>query len=984
MCRTGKRAMKKSLAGLSATAMALSMALTMFAAPASAEESQNQDVALDIENIEIDGTRATTYSEYYDMYADKVKPLTTVKIDATSYISNEGAELETHATYQGKNNVIVWKNNKGTVTFEFEIQEAGNYNMAIVYLPITGTNITNDFGIQIDGETPFDGASRISLGRVWENEYPIKQDSKGNDVRPPQVEKEMWIDTPLNDEDGLFNDPYYFYLTEGKHTLTIDMKQGNIAFSELRFYNEEDPESYAEVSADYDLDKETSDEYKNYLERIEGEDAVYKSDTTLYPTYDRASYKMSPAHPTKMRYNSIGQNNWTQSGQWIEWEFEVPEDGYYKIGMKVRQNVLRGLYSNRRLTIDGEIPFAEAGQVQFKYSNKWYYQVLGGDEPQLVYLTKGKHTLRMEAIPGEIGETMRSLDEVVYQLNDYYRRILMITGPKPDSFNDYYIDQQIPSLLDDFQKIVDTLYQEKENVERIAGSQGGSDAVALEKTAILLRNCINKPDIIPSQLANLKSTITSLSTWMLDGRKQPLEVDYIEIASVDQEFPSVKEGFFQKMSFGFQAFLGSFFEDYSSLSDSSQEALNVWVSLGRDQAQVVKDLTDSIFTPDTGIPVNINLVQGSILEATMAGKGPDVGLFIGGDLPVNLAARETLVNLKQFPDYEEVRKRFAEEADVYYSYDGGTYALPVSQNFPMLFYRTDVLSELGIDKVPSTWDEFIDIIPTIQRKYLTAGLILPGMVPNQPANITAITESGHTFATLLLQRGMNYFNEDLTATIFDTKEAVDCFEMWTKFYTNYSFEQQYDAFSRFRTGEIPILISSYTFYTNLLVNAPEIKGMWSFAPVPGTVQEDGTVSHATNSAGTGAVIFNKVQQKENGLENAWEFIKWFTSTEIQQEYGRTIEGLMGPLGRFDAANMEALERLSWSESDLELLKAQRAQLKEIPVIPASYSVTRNVNNAFRTVVNNNENPRETLIWYNRDINEEITRKYEEIGIALGK
>jgi hypothetical protein len=53
---------------------------------------------------------------------------------------------------------------------------------------------------------------------------------------------------------------------------------------------------------------------------------------------------------------------------------------------------------------------------------------------------------------------------------------------------------------------------------------------------------------------------------------------------------------------------------------------------------------------------------------------------------------------------------------------------------------------------------------------------------------------------------------------------------------------------------------------------------------------------------------------------------------------------------------------------------------EIPIIPASYGVTRNIMNAFRSVVNDSENARDTLFWYNKDINEEITRKRADLGI----
>ncbi|MDE5564310.1 MAG: hypothetical protein K2I93_04080 [Oscillospiraceae bacterium] len=131
-----------------------------------------------------------------------------------------------------------------------------------------------------------------------------------------------------------------------------------------------------------------------------------------------------------------------------------------------------------------------------------------------------------------------------------------------------------------------------------------------------------------------------------------------------------------------------------------------------------------------------------------------------------------------------------------------------------------------------------------------------------------------------------------------------------------------------------------------------------------------------NSTSSGAVIFNKCKD----VEGAWNFIKWFTSTEVQVEYGTQIEGLLGQLGRYTTANTEALQQLSWSKDEQQVLLQAQSELEEIPVIPASYAVTRNIMNAFRETVNNYENPRDTLLWYNRDIEEEITRKRENLGL----
>jgi ABC-type glycerol-3-phosphate transport system substrate-binding protein len=672
-------------------------------------------------------------------------------------------------------------------------------------------------------------------------------------------------------------------------------------------------------------------------------------------------------------YNTIGDASWSQALQTLTWEINVENDGWYKLGIKGRQQEMRGFYSNRRIYIDGEVPCEEFNQVKFYYSTDWSVVTPQNEDGEdvYVYLSAGTHELTMEVIPGEIGESMRQLDDVVLKVNTYYRKILMITSSNPDKYTDYYVHTKIPDLIDTFEEISQQLKDIQSNIESLSNSQG-SEASTLEQMTVILDKCIEKPRQIPNYLSQIKDNITAISSWMRDYREQPLEVDYIELASSDQDFTSTKSNIFKSMNFSFKSFLGSFSSDYNVLTDtSSEETMTVWVGLGRDQAQVVKELVESEFMQENpDIPVAVNLVQGTLVEATLAGKGPDISLFASNELPVNLAVRGLLTDLSQFDDYDEVASRFQENATVPYQYEGKTYALPLQQYFPMMFYRKDVLSELGFTHAPETWDELIEMLPAFQRSYMSVGLITPTV------NVSASTEAGHTFATLMLQKGISYYNDDLTASNFDDVEAVQAFEQWTDLYTKYGFEQTYDAFNRFRTGEYPIVIQNYTFFNQLTVASPEISGLWDMTSVPGTLQEDGTISHATNSGGTCAIVFNKVSSEEN----AWKFLKWFTSDDVQVEYSTSIEGLMGQMGRFDTANLNALESLSWSSSELNKLQSQQAELQEIPIIPASYAVTRNVMNAFRETVNNAENPRDTLMWYNRDINAEITRKRENLGL----
>lgn len=925
-----------------------------------------------------DSIRQTSYTNYVKKYTNAARPDQTVEVLGKDYDPASVTDAQiTVTTVDGENDVMQWANQEGSVSWTVNIPETGVYNIKMIYEALESNTNDVEFSLLIDGESPYATASRITLSKRWINESEIKQDSRQNDIRPGQISTPCWQETPLEDIDGLFNEPLEFYMEAGEHTITFESEKAEFAVKSFTFYQYEAPAAYTAPS-DSDLTQAQGQKIT-----LEGETAAYKSSRTLYPTADKSSYLTSSANgssPTKTRYNTIGSGSWTQSTQTVTWEFNVDKAGYYKIGIRGRQDQMRGMYSNRRLYVNGEVPCLEANQIKFYYDTDWSITTPkseNGDDLYF-YLQAGTNTISLEAVSGEIGEIMGDLDELVYNINSYYRQIRQITGPDPDEYNNYMIDTAIPSIVPDFKEYAQTLRDKKAEIEKLSGS-GGTEAETLEKMAIVLDKCIKKPDLIPEMMSQIKDNITSVSSFVNQYREQPLEVDMIEVATSDQDFTSCDKSFFGSLGFGFKGFIGSFFEDYNALSDEDESAMECWVMLGRDNAEALQQLISSEYNPTAKTKINLKLVQGGIVEATFAGKGPDLALFMGGDFPIQLAARGVLTDLTTFSDFDEVKSRFADDATVLYQYNGGTYGLPCDQTFPMLFYRSDILSEYGIDPATdlNTWDGLLNCLPTLQRNYLEVGLILPVMTSTGgTTQVSAITEPGNTFAMLLLQQGLNYYNEEQTKTTFDTQEAVNAFDTWTKFYTTYSFQQTYDAFTRFRTGDMPVVIQNYTFYNQLSVAAPEIKGCWGFQPVPGTVQEDGTINHAANSNGSGAIIFTKAADQEG----AWDFIKWFTSTDAQVKYGNNIESILGTMGRYATANEEALQQLSWTTSEVNLLLDQLNSQVEIPIIPASYGVTRNVMNAFRAVVNDYDNARDTLFWYNKDINDEITRKLEDLGL----
>lgn len=970
--------------------MAVSLVQVQLTPGASAESADDTSVAADAESLSIVSNK-NAYRKYIARYPDAAKPMEEVVVDVTDFKQSDDINVKLE-TFEGEDNCVAWVDCEGTLTWQFNVKTAGLYNLELFYHPITATNTTIETELKIDGEYPFDEVKLVELDRYWQNETAISFDARGkNQKRPPQVEYNTWVTYPIKDKDGLINTPYFFYLSEGEHEISLTGVKTNFYLKGMRFFNSEELPSYAEIAPSEAQINDTPALGEDGG-HIEAENTFYTTSSTLYPTYDRTDYSVSPSHPVNKRYNTVGADTWDQAAQAIAWQVEVPDDGYYKIQLRCRQSTMRGFFSNRRVYINGEVLCKELDDVKIKYDPNWQTVDLTDADGNLIYvpLKKGVNEIMLEAVPGDIGAVMERLDDLIFELNYYYRRILMITGPNPDEFNDYFLEDQIEGLFDFFERAIDTLYAEKAGIEALTGE--GSEASTLQTMAVIIQMAVDEPEDLPQMLSSIKDQISAVSAWMRDYRDQPLEIDYIEVKSVHDKFRDSSTNFFAAFAFGFQAFIGSFFEDYTSVSDSAgaEKILNVWVSLGRDQATVVNELVSSEYNPYSDTKVNISLVQGAVLEATLAGKGPEVALFIGGDFPVVCASRGLLVNLKEQPGYDSVVTRFTKDVTTLYEFNGGVYGLPLTENFPMMFYRTDVLEELGYKEPPETWDELINMLPDIQRKYLEVGLILPSNISSQ------VFDAGNTFVLLMLQTGQDFYNFDQASgqyisTTFDTEAAVSAFTKWTDFYTIYDFDQTYDAFTRFRTGEMPILLQNYAFYNQLSVAAPEIKGLWSFTHVPGSyvydengskvLNEDGTakINYTANSGSAGAVIFNSC--KDVGA--AWNFIDWFTTADVQAEYGKTIEAIMGPMGRYDTANIEALQKLNWSTSEYEKISDQMSNLKEVPIIPASYAVTRNVYNAFRAVVNNQKNPRYQLSSYNRDINSEIVRKLSDLGYYQG-
>ena len=906
------------------------------------------------------------YTDYLKNYEKLATPAGDISVDVLTAEAGEGISVVPEGLRTENNSTAVW---------HVDVPEEGLYQLQIKYKTVESRGVDMERILRINGQVPFSGADQLIFSRLWRDSAAPRQDNQGNDIRPSQEEVFDWQTVSCHDSLGYITDPYFFHFDKGDNVISLEAISEPMIIGEMTLVVPKQLISYAEYSKQFE--GKTDNAPKDFETMTQGESAVLRSSPSLYPRYDRSSPGTDPYSVSAIRLNYIGGDPWRTAGQWIQWEFEVPADGFYNITVKGRQNYARGCISGRAFTLDGETPFSEAQIIEFSYENNWNYLTLSDQDkkPFRFWLTAGKHTVRLEATLGSMGEVLSDMEERITHLNSIYRKFLVLTSANPDIYRDYKLASVYPDEVAALGVESKALYRLVDRMVEVTG-QKNDKAATMQTLAMQLEDFEDDPDKITQLFTNFKDNITALGTAMQQLSEIKLDVDKI-IVTADGKVPAKEgEGFFARMLHEFRSLYSSYVVNYDALGDvyEGADALNVWIVTGRDQSTILKTMVDDTFTPNYNIPVNVKLVDpGALLNAVVAGNGPDVVLSTDTWNPVNYALRHAIEDLRQFDDIDEVLSQFYESSYAAVKFEGGIYALPETQMCNVLFYRKDILDELGLE-VPNTWDEFIAMLPTIQGANLSVGIPYP--------DITAPNLA--TYYAMLYQQGGAIYNEDGTKTVITSEAGVKAFEMYTSLYNDYGLPVVFDFLSRFRSGEMVMGIFDYTIFNTLMVSAPEIRGLWDIAVLPGTYRTDENGKEYLDRHGhsQGACCMMIATDNEKIKQEAWTFMKWWVSTDAQVRFGREMESLLGSSARYATANIAGIEQLPWSETQLSVIREQMKWAVGYREVAGGYYTNRHITNAIRKIINEHTDRRETLNDYARTINEEITKKRLEFGLPV--
>ncbi|HEY8435902.1 MAG TPA: extracellular solute-binding protein [Haloplasmataceae bacterium] len=868
-------------------------------------------------------------------------------------------ELTTDEVCEYPYPVYDW-NEKNEVTFVVSVNHTADYFIGIDYRSLNETIVNNTISVTVNGSS--EGFENLPLESFWVNENnEVRFDQYYNQLLPRQTIVPIWNHVKLRDPLRLYTEPLSFPLQKGKNTITIRKTNGDFYLGNIYLSLKEDLPTYQEY-----LKQHPGDVTTHQWIPIEAEHAALKNDIAIRYEYTK-SPDVSP-YDSELNYINVVGSYFKEPGQKLVYAFMVEQDGYYAITLKYKNNAKNNVQVFRSIYIDGDIPFQELLHYPFPYTKKWVNMTLGNhDEPFLFYFEKGLHTLSIEVDTSLVGPAYETINEIVYEINELALELNKITGGVVDKHREWQLDQYLPeakdkldhwitaleTIIDELSVINSNPNRSNELINRIKNAH--SKLVELRQNYNKLPNKMN----LLSQGSN--SASLTLSKVVNELIAAPLWLDAVYIHSPNVSLPKPKANPFIKFLAGLQRI-----RVMTKSEKKDENTLEIWVNRSRFYIDLLQQMTDQYFTPKTGISVKFSVMpnEQKLIMANAAGTQPDAALGISGWLPYDLGIRGAAADLRQFDGFYELINNFQPGSLLHMIEDGKVYGLPETQDFYVTFYRNDIFDMLGLD-IPETYEEIIEILPTLQRYGMNYYLPLSANTSLKPYAATA---------PFIFQHSASLYTEDGFKTAIDTEEAVRAITLMTDLYTLYSLPLQTSNFyDSFRNGLIPIGVSNFTTYIQLLFAAPELKGKWDIQLAPGVKQIDGSIKREYTGTAQSVVIFEKSKKKEE----AWQFLQWWLSTEVQREYTYNLQLIYGREFLWNSANIEAFKMLPIPQGHIDVIIEQWGHIHEVPKTPGSYIIERELSNIWNRVVFDSVPVRIAIDDAVVKIDRELARKYAE-------
>lgn len=713
---------------------------------------------------------------------------------------------------------------------------------------------------------------------------------------------------------------------------------------------------------------------------MQGEDPLYRNDSSIraIAEYD---VNLDPYSNSEKLLNTLDRDSFSEAGNMVTYEFEVEEAGNYNVAAHYVQSEKNGFPVFVDVAIDGQIPNTAFQSYPMAYTTKYANTTMqDADGNNLtVYLEAGTHTISFQIVEDNLREVLEAVDVIMSNVNDLSLDITKVAGSNKDKYRDFKMERYIPDISDRMNSWTDQMEALADSMKVYTPKSKKAVAAFASMTIAInqLRDLADEPNKIPYRISELTQSQSSVNQNLanlidtLNGNE--LAFDRIYIYQDGAKLPKAKN-IVTNVVTTVQRFISSFAAQAYSTTNTDPSHLKVWVNRPRAYLEIMQQIIDQEFTPETGITVDLCLMpdQNKLVLANSTGDAPDIAMGINYTVPYELAIRGALKPLTEFEDFSEVTKPYPAGLFIPSTIGDQIYSLPETMNFWVLFYRTDVLSKMGLE-VPDTIQEVQDMLPDLQMRGLNFYYPTAGMIT---------LRNFHGTAPLLFQNGSQMFGENGSDGItLNSEEAVNGLTTLTELFTIFNCPVDVQQFyQRFRNGNLPLGIGDFGVY-NLLSNAaPEIANSWKISVVPGVKNENGEIERYTCGGAESSVVFRSNEDREN---MAWDFLRWWSRDDVQSKFGQTLQVSYGSSYIWNTANLNAFDELPWDSENKQIIKEQANWLMEVARIPGTYLLERELSNAFNDIVVNGRTLRTRIDKAVKTVDREIDRKLEEFGYNTG-
>lgn len=851
-----------------------------------------------------------------------------------------------------------------SAVFTINAPASGLYTLTLDCLLPENSFIDYSLSLLLNGEEPFFEARSLSIPVYWQDatkDFPT--DRYGDETAPEQVNVGGWRSYPLYGSTYITDHPLCFWLEAGQNVVElVNTTARGLELGALTATAWQEPASYADYIAGHSGAAVVQD-----FIGVNATDFTQKNSPYIQH-WASLDGDVTPSDPINKKINVI---DIMETGATAYFTVSVPESGLYAVALHMAAYD-EDFSSFITLAVNGEVPFRElySCEITPDKNGRRINAIFGNaeGEPYYIYLEAGEHELSFRPEAAPLKDAIADIQLLIDHVNEFSLNIKRITGREVDTNRTWRLTRFIPET-EEILNAYDTVLRGLLGQLGVYSQKGANSSVLSDLTESLayLDKMREKPDELPLYLEILSgstsSVLQAISSSLDKMMGQGFELDYIYLYNGTDELPAATQPILAAMGDGIMRIVASFVSPKYSIKNE-EGALNVWVNRTALHVDAIQKMADTGFEL---MPVNVSVMPdvNKLVLAAAAGTSPDVALGVQSHTTFDLSSRGAVLDLTGFDDFWQIAAQSVPGAYTGVVFNDGVYGLPESLDVSMLVYREDVMRQLGLE-VPDTWTDVTEMMSELQRYDMSFYLPIA-------------TGDGYKWfyqtTPLIYQNGGRLYLDDGTGAAINEPGGLRGLTLLGDLFTTFALVEQVPSFfSSFRYSQTPIGLIDLNNYVMLKSGAPELTGQWRISLQPGVENEDGEVERWSVINAWNSIIF---KSSENQNE-AWEYLKWWMSTEVQQKYVFDMQMTYGLY--IITANLEALAMSPIPSEDLEVILEAVQWVRDTPRSPGQYLLERSISDIWNTMVFDGTPAQIAIDIRMPEIQREFRRKMTEIGL----